>query len=64
VPGLGGSRANPRPPASKATFLVKKIFHKSHVPGSAVEQTTTYRPRLNVEIAPEAFTFVPHGEFC
>jgi outer membrane lipoprotein-sorting protein len=43
----------------KATFLVKKIVHKSHVPGSDVEQTTTYRPRLNVAIAPDAFTFVP-----
>ncbi len=41
----------------KATFLLKKIFHKSQVPGSAVETTTYYRPRLNVAIDPEQFEF-------
>ena len=43
----------------KATSLVRKIFTTSRVPGAAVEQTTVYRPRVNVEIAPEQFVFEP-----
>jgi len=43
----------------KATSLVRKIFTAYTIPGSAIEQTTTYRPRVNVEIAPKQFEFEP-----
>ena len=52
----------------KKTSLVRKIFSVSQLPGDAaapkvpafsVEQTTTYRPRIDVEIAPQEFTFEP-----
>jgi RNA polymerase sigma factor (sigma-70 family) len=43
----------------KATSLVRKIFTAYTIPGSEIEQTTTYRPRVNVEIAPKEFEFEP-----
>jgi RNA polymerase sigma factor (sigma-70 family) len=43
----------------KATSLVRKIFTTNQIPGTAVEQTTTYRPRVNVEIPPQQFVFEP-----
>ena len=41
------------------THLVKKIFETIQIPEGTVEQTTTYRPRINVEIPPEQFHFEP-----
>jgi hypothetical protein len=43
----------------QATGLVRKILSTSQIPGAVVEQTTTYRPRVNIEIAPEHFVFEP-----
>ena len=43
----------------KETHLLKKMFAKTRIPGSTVEQTTTYRPKINVEISPEQFDFDP-----
>jgi outer membrane lipoprotein-sorting protein len=43
----------------KATSLVRKIFTTFKVPDAAVEQTTTYRPQVNVEISPKRFVFEP-----
>lgn len=43
----------------KATSLVRKIFTTSSIPGADLEETTTYRPRVNVEIAPKQFVFEP-----
>ena len=45
--------------AFQATFLVRKIFTTSKLPGAAIEQTTTYRPRVNVAIPPDQFAFEP-----
>jgi outer membrane lipoprotein-sorting protein len=43
----------------KATSLVRKVFGTFQVPGAAVEQTTVYKPRIDVEIPPGQFTFEP-----
>ncbi len=43
----------------KATSLVRRIFIHSLVNGAKVEETTTYRPRVDVEIPPDRFTFEP-----
>ncbi|MDR3637208.1 MAG: sigma-70 family RNA polymerase sigma factor [Isosphaeraceae bacterium] len=43
----------------RATSLVRKIFTAYTVPGSAIQQTTTYRPRVNVAIAPKQFQLKP-----
>jgi len=52
----------------KKTSLVRKIFSVTKITGDAVapkvpaftvEQTTTYRPRIDVEIAPKEFAFEP-----
>ena len=43
----------------KETSLLRKVFTTSQIPGSTVEQTTTYRPRLNPDIPAERFTFDP-----
>jgi outer membrane lipoprotein-sorting protein len=43
----------------KATCLVRKILSKSQFPTFATEETTIYRPRVNVEISPREFEFEP-----
>src|SRR5262249_18501533 len=45
----------------QATNLVRKVAGTINIPGALVEQTTVYRPRLNVEIAPREFDFTPPG---
>ena len=42
------------------TYLLKQMFDRTEIPGGTiVEQTTTYRPKLNGEIPAEAFAFEP-----
>jgi RNA polymerase sigma factor (sigma-70 family) len=43
----------------KETYLLKKTLSKIQIPGNTVEQTTTYRPKLNVEIPADQFAFDP-----
>jgi hypothetical protein len=43
----------------KASSLVRKIFLTSKIPGALVEQTMTYRPQVDVEIAADDFSFDP-----
>jgi hypothetical protein len=43
----------------KASSLVRKIFTTSRFPTFATEETTVYRPRVNVEISPKEFEFEP-----
>ena len=43
----------------KASSLVRKVSGTSKIPGASVEQTTIYRPQINVEIAPKEFAFEP-----
>jgi RNA polymerase sigma factor (sigma-70 family) len=45
----------------ETTNLVRKVAGTIKIPGATVEQTTVYRPRLNVEIAPKEFAFTPPG---
>jgi len=43
----------------KETSLVRKIVVENKIPGNLVTQTTTYRPKVDGEIAPDQFTFDP-----
>ena len=43
----------------KETALVRKLYHVFKIPNTTVQQTTTYKPRINVEIAPKEFEFTP-----
>ncbi len=43
----------------KKDFLLKKIHSSNKISGATVERTTTYRPRVDVAIPPEAFEFTP-----
>jgi RNA polymerase sigma factor (sigma-70 family) len=43
----------------RATSLVRKTFTTSRFPTFATEETTVYRPRVNVEISPKEFEFEP-----
>ena len=43
----------------KSTSLVRKIHFSTKIPNATFDQTTTYRPRLNVDIPPEQFGFTP-----
>lgn len=43
----------------RASSLVRKVSGTFKIPGASVEQTTTYRPEIGVEIAPNAFAFEP-----
>jgi hypothetical protein len=45
----------------ETTNLVRKVAGTIKIPGATVEQTTVYRPRLNIEIAPKEFDFTPPG---
>ncbi|WP_068412183.1 RNA polymerase sigma factor [Planctomyces sp. SH-PL62] len=43
----------------RSTSLVRKLVTKMQFPGATVETTTTFRPRLDVEIPRERFEFKP-----
>mgnify|MGYP001096355021 CR=1 FL=1 len=43
----------------KKTALVRKLYHTFKIPNATVQQTTTYKPRINVDIAPKEFEFTP-----
>ncbi len=43
----------------KASSLVRKVSGTSKIPGASVEQTTVYRPQVDVEIAAKEFAFEP-----
>lgn len=43
----------------KSTWLVRKLVARMQIPGATVETTTTFRPRLDVEIPRERFEFEP-----
>lgn len=43
----------------KETALVRKLYHVFKIPNATVQQTTTYKPRINVDIAPKEFEFTP-----
>ena len=43
----------------KETHLLRRIFEVSKFPGFTTEETTTYRPRINLEIPADQFGFEP-----
>ncbi|MDG3006208.1 hypothetical protein [Paludisphaera mucosa] len=45
----------------KTTLMVRRIVSTMKIPGHTVETTTTYRPRMDVEIPRERFDFTPPG---
>ena len=58
--GEGGSRKTLW--IDKQTFLVRKIFETSEFPDFSTKDTTTYKPRVNIDIPAKEFTFEPPTE--
>jgi outer membrane lipoprotein-sorting protein len=46
----------------KQTFLVRKIFGTTKLPSLSTEETTTYKPQVNIDIPAKEFTFEPPTE--
>ena len=59
IEGLNSSGRPETTWVDKETHLLKKMYEETKIPGAVVEQTTTFRPRLDIAIPADQFDFKP-----